>query len=82
MLNRPTFGGHITVPDFYCLFRSDPVEEDCDDGEDDIREPEGDGRRKCAGVDEHLAEAEEEDVGEGKCDTYTDVPTDTAAAFL
>ena len=64
------------------LLRSDPVEEDCDECEDDIREPEGDGRRKCAGVDEHLAETEEEDVGEGKRDTYTDIPSDTTSSFL
>ena len=39
------------------LFRSDPIEEDCDYREDYVREPEGDCRRKCAGMDEHLAEA-------------------------
>ena len=33
-------------------------------------------------MDEHLAEAEEEDVGEREGDTYTYVPTDTASSLL
>ena len=38
------------------LFRSNAVEDSGDDGEDDVREPEGYERRESAGMDEHLTE--------------------------
>ena len=64
------------------LFRSDAVEDSSDNGEDDVREPEGDERRESTCMDEHLAEAEEKDVGECKSDTYTYVPSDTSSSLL
>ena len=64
------------------LFWCDAVEDAGDDGEDDVREPEGYEWREGSGMDEHLAEAEEEDVGECKSDTYTDIPADTAPSLL
>ena len=73
---------------FFCvfyvpiLFRSDAVEEDGDDGENDIRKPECYSRRECTSMDEHLTEAKEEDVCKRQSDAYTYVPTDTATTLL
>ena len=64
------------------LFRCDPVKECRDDGEYYVREPEGNCWRQCVCMYEHLAESEEEDVCEGQCDTYTDVPSDSSSLLL
>ena len=66
----------------YELLRCYPVKEAGDDGEDYVREPEGYCRWERVGVDEHLAEAEEEDIGECQGDTYTYVPSYAAATLL
>lgn len=64
------------------LFRGDAVEENGDEGEDHVRQPEGDSRRKSSCMNEHLTESEEEDICKGKTDTYTDVPTDSSTSLL
>ena len=64
------------------LLRRYPVQEYSDDGEHDIRQPQGDCRRKGARMYEHLAESQEEDVSKCQGDTYTDVPAYAAASFL
>ena len=64
------------------LLRRNTVQEYCDDGEDHVRQPEGDERREGSGMDEHLAETQEEDVGERQGDADTDVPADSAASLL
>jgi len=66
----------------YELLRRYPVKEAGDDGEDYVREPEGYCRRERVGVDKHLAEAQEEDIGECEGDTYTDIPANAAATFF
>ena len=77
-----TFYYNVSYLYVNALFGGDAVEDAGDDGEDDVREPEGYEWREGSGMDEHLAEAEEEDVGEGKADTYTDIPSDTASSLL
>lgn len=64
------------------LLRSDTVEHSGDDGEDHIRQPESYGRRESASVDKHLAETQEEDVGEGEGDADADVPADASTTLL
>ena len=64
------------------LLRRNSVKEAGDDGEDYVREPQGDGWREGVGMDEHLAELQEEDIGKGKGNTDSDIPADTSATFL
>ena len=33
-------------------------------------------------MDEHFAELQEEDIGEGQADSYTDVPSDSSPSLL
>ncbi len=47
------------------LFRGNFIEECGDEGVYDVRRPHGQPRRQRAGVDKHLAESLEENVGEG-----------------
>ena len=64
------------------LLRSEAVEDGGDYREDDVRKPEGYGRRQRVRMDEHLAELEEEDVGEGQSDSGSDVPSDSSPSLL
>ena len=64
------------------LFRSDPIQESRNQCKDYIRQPQGDARRQSARVDEHLAESEEKDIGEGQGYSDTDVPTYSTSTFL
>ena len=64
------------------LLWCDTVKETCDYRKHQIREPEGDCRWQCVGVHEHLAESQEEDVGEGQGYTGSDVPSDSSPSLL
>ena len=64
------------------LFRSYLIEESGNQCEYHVRQPESDSRRESVRVDEHLAEPQEEDVCEGQCDAYTDVPADSSSLLL
>ena len=77
-----TFYYNVSYLYVNALFWGDAVEDAGDEGEDYVREPEGYERRKDAGVYEHLAEAQEEDVGKRKADSYSYVPSDTASSLL
>ena len=66
----------------YLLLRRYPVEEYCDDCKYHVRKPECHSRRERVGMYEHLAESQEEDVGEGQGDTDADVPSDSSSFLL
>lgn len=70
------------IQEYIQLLRRYPVEEAGDDGEYDVRQPECYGWRKGVGVNEHLAELEEEDVGKCQGYTDTDVPPDSSTTLL
>ena len=67
---------------FFVLLRSESVKEAGDDCEDYVWQPEGDYWWKSVGVNEHLAESQEENVGKCQGNTDTDVPADTSASLF
>ena len=66
----------------FILLRRDSVKEASNYGEDYVRKPKGDYRWESVGVNEHLTESQEENVGKCQGNTDTDVPTDTSASLF
>ena len=64
------------------LFRCNLVQESRHYCKEYVRDPQGNAWRQEISVDEHLAELQEEDVGEAQRNADADVPSDASPPLL